>query len=60
MDKEFSWSTKDGVINIGVAHDCAALVISENFTVYFKSGKPNAWWRFWYYVLLGWRWHDVK
>ena len=25
----------------------------------FVNKKPNAWWRFWQYVLLGFTWEDV-
>ena len=28
----------------------------------YASGvkKPNLWWRFWQYTLLGWKWEDYK
>ena len=25
----------------------------------FVNKKPNAWWRFWQYVLLGFTWEDI-
>ena len=37
----------------------SALVISPMFRVMMTTPKPNAWWRFWYWALLGWRWEDV-
>ena len=26
----------------------------------FTDPMPNWWWRMWYYLLLGWRWKEVK
>ena len=25
----------------------------------FTKKMPNIWWRFWYYVLLGWKWRKI-
>lgn len=25
----------------------------------FPKPKPNWWWRFWYWALLGWKWKDI-
>ena len=32
------------------------LTINTNFTIDFISEMPNAWWRFWQWLLLGWKW----
>lgn len=32
------------------------LIINENFSLSFTNPKPNRWYRFWYRVLLGWKW----
>ena len=34
------------------------LVINENWHVEFTHPMPNPWRRFWYWVLLGWRWSN--
>jgi len=35
------------------------LIINEGFIIRFTRRKPCAWWRLWYWILLGWRWRDV-
>lgn len=30
------------------------------FTIDFAHKKPNWWWRTWQYLLLGWKWEDLK
>lgn len=29
-------------------------------TINFKEEKPNSWWRFWQWLLLGIKWKDYK
>ena len=36
----------------------ARLVINKNLSVTFER-KPNAFRRFWYWLLLGWQWEDI-
>lgn len=35
------------------------LIINENFMVEFVKPMPGWWHRFWYRLLLGWRWEVV-
>ncbi|MDD5517879.1 MAG: hypothetical protein PHV98_00825 [Candidatus Omnitrophica bacterium] len=35
------------------------LVLMPEFSIMFVTKKPNWWWRFWQWFLLGWRWEDV-
>ena len=35
------------------------LTINENFQVHFTDPMPGRWHRFWYRVLLGWKWEKV-
>lgn len=31
----------------------------NNMTIEVTHKKPNLFWRFWQYTLLGWKWEDV-
>jgi len=36
------------------------VVVDRDFMVIRYVGKkPSWWWRMWYYLLLGWTWHDL-
>ncbi len=35
------------------------LIINENFIVEFVKPMPGWWHRFWYRLLLGWRWEET-
>lgn len=35
------------------------LIINENFIVEFVKPMPSRWHRFWYRLLLGWRWEET-
>lgn len=37
----------------------ARLIINENFMVEFAKSMPGWWHRFWYRLLLGWRWEEL-
>ena len=36
------------------------LYLHTDLIYVFGMKKPNVWWRFWQYILLGWRWEDYK
>lgn len=44
---------------IKVSKYLSKLIISPNVCFYFEHKKPNIWWRFWQYILLGWRWENI-
>lgn len=35
------------------------LIPNAGFSVSYITPKPNLWFRFWYKVLLNWKWEDV-
>jgi hypothetical protein len=35
------------------------LIVNEGLTFTFQKPMPNWWHRFWYWVLLGWKWRKV-
>ena len=37
----------------------STLTINENFQIHFTEPMPGRWHRFWYRLLLGWRWESV-
>jgi hypothetical protein len=37
----------------------SVLYITPRFSIHHTTPRPNRWWRFWYWVLLGWRWKRV-
>ena len=37
----------------------ARLNINEGFLIESVEKRPNAWWRFWQYFLLGWKWEKL-
>jgi len=45
------------IINADVI--CSELYLCRDFMVTFTHPKPNCWWRFWQFFLLGWKWKDV-
>jgi hypothetical protein len=39
----------------------STLLIQDGYIkINFLKEKPNFWWRFWYWALLGWKWEDIK
>lgn len=36
------------------------LIINENLQINFPTEMPNRFWRFWQWVLLGWRWESPE
>jgi hypothetical protein len=47
------------LMSLQVPHYQAVLIINENFRIGTQTKKPNIFWRFWQYALLGWRWEDM-
>ena len=47
---------------IGVPKNKSRLLIHQRdgLIVWFTHPMPNAWRRFWYWALLGWRWESVE
>ncbi len=36
------------------------VILDDNFiTIKYDKPRPNAWFRFWYRVLLSWQWRDL-
>ncbi len=36
------------------------LVIHDGFEVNFPKEMPGPWYRFWYWILLGWKWREER
>lgn len=41
-----------------IPRDKYRLRLNSNFTVEQQT-RPNAWWRFWQWALLGWTWEEI-
>ena len=42
-----------------VVHPIALIRITRDFHIDTVDELPNAWRRFWYWALLGWRWESI-
>ena len=55
---DFKSHTYEGIsVNFDLA--ICVLHVSEFFHIESTTPKPNWWWRFWQYVLLGFTWEDI-
>jgi len=37
----------------------SVLTPTPGFEINFSHEMPNWWWRFWQFILLGWRWRNL-
>ena len=35
------------------------VTLNCGYRILFEQSKPNAFWRFWYWFLLGWKWENL-
>lgn len=55
---EYVPSTVNMRIHVPTAQ--SRLTVNEGLRIDFPVAQPNAWWRFWQWLLLGWRWENAK
>lgn len=65
MDSRFAHSGPyDDRIDIQFAilhqEEKSILIVAPGFEIHLPTVAPNKWWKFWQFVLLGWRWNSIK
>jgi len=56
---EIKEEKKEAIWGILIKAKSELLIHNGGFRIQFTRRKPCRWWRFWYWVLLGWRWRDI-
>lgn len=59
-DVGFVSDLNSGFYKINCNTPLSKLYITKNVVYHFTYKKPNLWWRFWQYTLLGWKWENYK
>jgi hypothetical protein len=49
-----------GTLHLMLPKPVSELIIAPELRVHSKDPMPNAWWRFWLYLLLGWKWRNLN